>query len=71
MFDISKYLEKFVNLSQSRNFLRDSVAESIKEVCKFEINPENIEVKNGIARVKEKSILKMEIFLKKEKFCPT
>ncbi len=67
MFDISKYLEKFVNLDKSRTFLADSVRDAIKEVCNFEIDTKNIEVKSGIARIKEKSILKMEIFLKKEK----
>ncbi len=67
MFDISKYLERFTNLDKSRTFLADAVCEAIKEVCGFEIDLKNIEVKNGIARIKEKSILKMEIFLKKEK----
>ncbi len=67
MFDIGSYLEKFKNLSQSRNFLRDSVALSIKEVCNIEIKPENIEVKSSVARISERPIIKSEIFLKKDK----
>jgi len=67
MFDISKYLDKFKKISQSRNFLKNSVAETIKEICNIEINPENIDIKSGIARIKEKTIIKSEIFLKKIK----
>ncbi len=67
MFDISKYLEKFRVMSQSRDFLRDTVAESIKEICKIEIDPKKIEVKSGIARINERPIIKTEVFLKKQK----
>jgi hypothetical protein len=67
MFDIAKYLEKFKVLGNSRNFLRNTVAESIQEVCGITINPQNIVVKDGIARISEKPIIKSEIFLKKVK----
>ncbi len=67
MFDISKYLEKFKKISMSRDFLRDIVSGAVKEVCKIEIDPKNIEVKNFIARISEKTIIKSEIFLKKAK----
>jgi hypothetical protein len=67
MFDIAKYLEKFKVMSQSRGFLRNSVAEAIKEVCDIEIEPTNIVVKDFIARISEKPIVKTEIFLKKVK----
>jgi len=67
MFDIAKYLEKFKVMSQSRGFLRNSVAEAIKEVCDIEIEPSKIEVKNFIARINEKPIIKTSIFLRKVK----
>ena len=67
MFDIGKYLEKFKKFSQSRDFLRNSVAESIKEICNIEIDPKKIEVKDGVARISERPIIKSEIFLKKTK----
>ncbi|MFA5651742.1 MAG: hypothetical protein WC933_00030 [Candidatus Paceibacterota bacterium] len=67
MFDIAKYLEKFKVMSQSRGFLRNSVVEAIKEVCNIEIEPNKIEVKNYIARISERPIIKTEIFLKKVK----
>ncbi|MFH1626613.1 MAG: hypothetical protein ABH971_00690 [bacterium] len=60
-------LEKFKRMSQSRDFLRNSVAEVIKEVCNIEIDLKKIEVKNYIARINEKPIIKTEIFLKKIK----
>jgi hypothetical protein len=67
MFDIAKYLEKFKILSQSKFFLRNSVAEAIKEVCNIEIEPTKIIVKDYIARISEKPIIKTQIFIKKIK----
>jgi hypothetical protein len=67
MFDIAKYLEKFKVMSHSRVFLRNSVVEAVKEVCDIDIDPIKIEVKNYIARINEKPIIKTEIFMKKTK----
>jgi len=67
MFNIGEYLEKFKIKFQSRDFLRNSVAEAVKEVCDIDIEPKKIEVKNFIARINEKPIIKTSIFLKKEK----
>ena len=67
MFDIAKYLEKFRIMSNSKFFLRNSVAGAIKEVCDIEMDPQKIKVKNYIARINEKPIIKTVIFLKKVK----
>ena len=67
MFNIAEYLEKFKLRYQARDFLRNSVAEVVKKVCGIEIDPKKIEVKNFIARVNEKPIIKTQIFLKKTK----
>lgn len=67
MFDIAKYLEKFKKFSQSRDFLRNSVSEAVKEICNIEIDPKKIAVKDGVARISERPIIKSEIFLKKSK----
>jgi len=67
MFDIAQYLEKFKKFSQSRDFLRNTVAEAIQEVCKITIDTKKIEVKDGVARISERPIIKSEIFLKKIK----
>ena len=67
MFDIAKYLEKFRTFSNSREFLRNAVAESIKEVCFIEIDSKNIKIKEGVARISEKPIIKTQIFIKKTK----
>ena len=67
MFDIAKYLHKFTVMSHSRDFLRNSIAESVKEICKIDINPKNVVVKDGIARINERPIIKSEIFIKKTK----
>jgi acetylglutamate synthase len=65
MFDIGKYLEKFKVIGNSRNFIRDSVAANIKEITGIDIDPKKIDIKDGIVRVNEKTIIKSEIFLKK------
>jgi len=67
MFDITKYLEKFKAISHSRKFLKNSVAEAIKEVCFVDVEPNKIEIKDYIARIKEKPIIKTIIFIKKTK----
>lgn len=67
MFDIAKYLEKFKVMSCSRDFIRNSLAEAIKNICHIEIDPKKIDVKNYVARINERPIVKSEIFLKKEK----
>ncbi len=67
MFNIGEYLEKFKIRYQARDFLRNSVAEAVKEACQIEIEPKKIEVKNFIARINEKPIVKTQIFLKKQK----
>ena len=56
MFNIGEYLEKFKIKFQSRDFLRNSVAEAVKEVCDIDIEPKKIEVKNFIARINEKQV---------------
>ena len=67
MFNIGEYLEKFRVRYQTRDFLRNSVAEAVKETCDIEIDSKKIEVKNFIARINEKPIIKTQIFLKKTK----
>ncbi len=67
MFDIGKYLGKFKKMSESRDYLRNSVSETIKEICKVEINPKNIDISSGVIRIKEKPIIKSEIFINKTK----
>ena len=67
MFDIAKYLEKFKVMSCSRDFVRNSLADSIKQICHIEIDPKKIDIKGGLARINERPIIKSEIFLKKDK----
>jgi hypothetical protein len=67
MFDIAQYLEKFKNIISSQDFLRNSVAESIREVCSINIDPKNIIIKNYTARINDRPIVKTSIFFKKTK----
>lgn len=70
MFNVGDYLEKFKKLSLSRDFLRQATSDAIREASGIEIDPKNIEVKDFIARIKEKPAVKAEIFLKKSKILP-
>ena len=65
MFDIKKYLEKFKIIHNTQNFLKNSIAESIKDVCNIDIQPSKIKINGYIARIDERPIIKTEIFLKK------
>ncbi len=67
MFNISKYLEKFKEISSSKEFLIKTVAEAIKEVCKIEIDIKKIQIKSGVVKINESPIKKTEVFLKKVK----
>jgi hypothetical protein len=67
MFDISQYLEKFKKILTSQEFLINSVVESIKKNCLFDVNPKNIVIKNYSARINERPLVKTSIFLKKKK----
>jgi len=67
MFDIAKYLEKFRTMSNSKIVLRNFVAEAIKEACAIDVDKKRIDIKDGIVRIKERPIIKTEIFIKKVK----
>jgi hypothetical protein len=67
MFDISQYLEKFKKILTSQEFLINSVVESIKKNCLFDVDPKNIVIKNYSARINERPLVKTSIFLKKKK----
>lgn len=67
MFDISQYLEKFKKILTSQEFLINSVVESIKKNCLLDVDPKNIVIKNYIARINERPLVKTSIFLKKKK----
>ena len=67
MFDIKEYLKKFKKIYQTQEFLKNSVAEAIKEVCNIDIETKKIILKDHVARINDKTIIKTEIFLKKIK----
>ncbi len=67
MFNIGEYLNKFKKISENRDFLRKAVSEAVKNICGIDIDPEDIDVRDGIARIRSKPIIKNEIFLKKNK----
>ena len=67
MFDIAKYLEKFKVISQSREFLINSAAETIKNICGIDVEKKKILFKDGVIRINENPAVKTTIFLKKQK----
>ena len=65
---VGNFLEKFSNLKLSKNFYSDEIGAVIKDVLKIELEPKNINYKNGIILIKTKnSMMRNEIFINKPK----
>ncbi|MGB8815874.1 MAG: hypothetical protein WCC74_01350 [Minisyncoccia bacterium] len=67
MFNISGFLEKFKELSQKNSFIKKTVVEAIFFITGFYPDEKRIEVLGNKVKIKESSVLKNEIFLKKDK----
>ena len=65
MNPLSQFLEKIKTKLDTGKIERELVAESVLEVTGVTILLQNIEIKNGTARIKGSPALKSEIFLKK------
>ncbi len=67
MFSISNFFEKFKELSQTNSFVKKTVAEAIFSVTGFLPEEKQIEVLDKKVKIRESSVLKNEIFFKKDK----
>jgi len=64
MFNIAQFLEKFKRLGFDKESQKTIVLETLKEM---NIPVEDVEIKNKVVKVKASSIVKNQIFIKKEK----
>ena len=65
MLDLSKYLEKFNSFRDPRE-KKQKIAALIYEISFIELKLEEIELRNRILYIKGSSVLKSEIFLRKD-----
>ncbi len=66
MKSVGNFLDKFRNRAVKEIQNRDIIVNIIKKISNIEINIKNIEISNGILKIKLSSIEKSEIFLKKD-----
>ena len=67
MFNLSGFLEKFKKLSENNDFIKKTVSEAVFFTTGFRPEEKNIEVSGKKVKIRESSVLKNEIFFKKEK----
>ncbi len=66
--NIGRFLNRFKNLKIPKKFIQKESAQIIGSLLNTEINPDDIEERNGVLYLKSgNSALKNEIFLRKEK----
>lgn len=64
MFNITQFLEKFKRLGFDKESQKKIVMDTLREMS---IPVEDVEIKNKVAKVKASSIVKNQIFIKKQK----
>lgn len=66
MNNISLYLSKYLKIGFKDNKIKETFAESIKEVCDFEIDPKKIKIQKENLIIDCVGPEKSEIFINKE-----
>ena len=66
MNSIKLFLSKFKYLTFSNQLIKKECTLVIKEILNIEIKKENISVKNNIIYINTSSVIKSEVFIKKE-----
>ena len=70
MYNISNFLARFKHLKNPK-IEREEIAKVLGECLGFEVSSNSISLKNNIIQFGGKSLLKTEIFLKKEAILKT
>ena len=65
--NIGSFLEKFKKFLTSEENIKEEIIKSVLKNTGIEIKGENIKIQDFSIYIKEKPIIKSEIFLKKEK----
>lgn len=66
MFNISNFLDKFLNLEKDKNTKIFLIIESIKKETGIELAKENVEIKGDNLKLNCNSVFKNEIYMHKE-----
>lgn len=67
MWNISRYLHKFKNLTPKQDEVRESIINILKEDYNIEIDKENISYRNKKVFISTHPLIKNEIFINKKK----
>lgn len=67
MFNISNFLEKFVKLNSNSVSIKKSIIKIIRDITNIQLNPEELEIKEGKFYLNCKPIIRNHIFTKKDK----
>ena len=65
MWNIALYLKKFENLGLGDRLLKEAIRTSVKEVMKFDLDTNDISLKNGEVTFKVSPAMKNAIYMKK------
>jgi hypothetical protein len=66
MFNIDIFLKKFRKLTPPDSYIREIISSVIFNNLKIKINIKKIAIKNNIIYIKEKPVIKNEIFIHKK-----
>lgn len=67
MKELSLFLNKFKSVFLRETEKRIFISEIIKKIIGYDVGIKDIEIKDGIVKIKSSSILKNQIFIKKIK----
>ncbi len=65
MKSVGNFLDKFKNRAVKEIYNREIISKIIKDLSNIDIDIKNINISNGVLKIKLSSIEKSEIFLKK------
>jgi hypothetical protein len=67
MWNIAAFLEKYKNVGVRELVFKEALAHSIQEETGAAVDVKNIDIKDGIVRIKTSPAQRSAIFIKKEK----
>ena len=71
MNNLGGFLDKFKNLIGASKFQKDAVVSVVRDVAKINLKENDFEVKNFIIKLNTNSLIKNEIFMRKQKILST
>ena len=67
MFNIEKYIQKFLENLESTDLHKKQILEIIEKQTQLKLSPDQIEVKNHIVYIQASPVVKNRLFIHKER----